>query len=66
MCLGRLEWIVGSLKSLYASEASDCVSLSSVNASEVSDKEVCSSKDLYLPTVACASKVPVGSGINAF
>ena len=51
---------------MYAFEASDCVSLNSLNGSEVLDNQECSFKKLYLPAVTCYSKVPEGSGIYAF
>ena len=66
MCLGGLERIVGSLKSVYASEASYCVLSNLVNASEVSDREEFSSKEISLTAFACASKVPEGLGIDDF
>ena len=46
MCLGRLERIVGSLKSIYAAEVLGCVFLDLVNASEVSDNQEDFSREL--------------------
>ena len=51
---------------MYASESLDCVSLNSVIVSELSDKEECSSTDISMPGVSCASKVSEGLGIDAF
>ena len=66
VCLVGLRRIVDSLKSVYAYEASDCVSLNLVNASELFDKQERSFKDLSFPEVACNYKLPEGLGIDAF
>ena len=47
MCVGGLERIVGSLKSVYASKSSDCMPLNLVNASEVSNKQERSSGEMF-------------------
>ena len=66
MYLGGLERIVGSLKLVYTSEATDFVSLNFVNESEVLYKPERLSKEISFPSVDCDSKVPEGLGINAF
>ena len=51
---------------MHASEASECLSLNSMNASEVSNKQERSSRELYFPEVAYDSKVYEGLGIDTF